>query len=63
MITLEELANPNMLDAFVVPEQEWAIMSPQEKMAILFPDVSTKPLTDEEIDISEEIMWNDEQNG
>lgn len=64
MITLEDLANPNMLNAFVVPEQEWAVMSPQEKAAILFPDVSTKPLTDEEIDISEEMFaMNDLQNG
>lgn len=63
MITLEDLANPNMLDAFVVPEQEWAIMTPEQKAAILYPDVSTKPLTGEEIDISEEIMWDDQQNG
>ena len=52
-----------MINNPIIPEEEWAIMSNQEKMSILFPDVSTKPLTDEEIDISEEIMWDDQQNG
>ena len=48
MITLEDLANPNMLDAFVIPEQEWYIMTPEEKAAILFPDMTTKPLNEKE---------------
>lgn len=48
MITLEDLANPNMLNAFVVPEQEWATMTPEEKASVLFPDMTTKPLNEEE---------------
>jgi hypothetical protein len=66
MITLEDLANPNMLDAFVIPEQEWAIMTPEQKAAILYPDVSTTPPTKEEleeIDISEEPTLGDLHNG
>lgn len=32
----------------VIPEDDWAIMSPEEKAAILFPDISTRPLSHEE---------------
>ena len=30
----------------VIPEIEWALMTPEEKAAILFPDMSTLPLND-----------------
>ena len=32
----------------VIPEQEWSLMTPEEKAAILFPDMSTLPLNDKE---------------
>jgi hypothetical protein len=32
----------------VIPEEDWAIMTPEEKAAILFPDMSTLPLNDKE---------------
>lgn len=30
----------------VIPEIEWALMTPEEKAAIMFPDMSTLPLND-----------------
>ena len=32
----------------VIPEIEWALMTPEEKAAIMFPDMSTLPLNDKE---------------
>lgn len=47
----------------VIPEQEWAIMTPEEKAAILFPDMSTLPLNDIEKKHLISILESDEQNG
>ena len=32
----------------VIPEEDWAIMSPEEKAAILFPNMSTRQLSHDE---------------
>ena len=47
----------------LIPEQEWSIMTPEEKAAILFPDMSTLPLNDIEKKHLISIMESDEQNG
>lgn len=48
----------------VIPEEDWAIMSPEEKASILFPDMSTRPLSHEEKKRLVELFeYNDTQNG
>ena len=48
----------------VIPEIEWAIMTPEEKAAIMFPDMSTLPLNEKEkLHIIEIFEMNDLQNG
>lgn len=48
----------------VIPEIEWAIMTPEEKAAIMFPDMSTLPLNEKEkLHIIEMFEMNDLQNG
>ncbi len=47
----------------VIPEIEWAIMTPEEKAAILFSDMSTLPLNDIEKKHLISILESDEQNG
>lgn len=48
----------------VIPEQEWSIMTPEEKAVILFPDMSTLPLNEKEkLHIIEMFEMNDLQNG
>lgn len=32
----------------VIPEEDWALMTPEEKASIMFPDMSTLPLTEDE---------------
>lgn len=53
-----------MINNPVIPEEDWAIMSPEEKAAILFPDMSTRPLSNEEKKrLVEMFEMNDLQNG
>ncbi|MBO7714099.1 MAG: hypothetical protein J6S85_11045 [Methanobrevibacter sp.] len=47
----------------VIPEEDWAIMTPEEKAAILFPDMCTLPLNDIEKKHLISILESDEQNG
>ena len=47
----------------VIPEIELALMTPEEKAAILFPDMSTLPLNDIEKKHLISILESDEQNG
>lgn len=63
-ILMYQYKENNMANNPVIPEEDWAIMSPEEKASILFPDISTRPLShDEKKRLVEMFEMNDLQNG
>lgn len=51
-----------MSNQWIPLEDEWARMSDEEKASVLFADMSTKPLTDEEKLTLKRLFEDDNQN-
>jgi len=50
------------MNNFIPPEIEWSLMSPEEKASVLFPDMTTAPLTDAEKEHLKRLFDDDLQN-
>jgi hypothetical protein len=59
-----------MQNNYVIPEEDlkileekWKKMSPEEKASVIYPDMTTKPLTDVEREHLKHLFEDDLQNG